>query len=283
MKRGHEGAFFEGVIDFWSKRGEYLFDFGNISGDGPVSSELLRVANARALRWDRTESYDRAVFQSNDDPDTYIKAVFPGRHHKDLKRKIRALEEWGEIGAHTVERAALQGCSERFLKLERSGWKGRIGTALDQNPDERAFFEEIIRAGAERGRVFMRVLTAGDKEVAMVVAIRAGGAGFMFKVAFDETRGKSSPGLLLELENIRYFSKESGLAWIDSCTAPGNSMYNRLWHGRRNISSFVVSTQSSIGDTLVGIASALRRLLRDSGSAGNSSSEGTPAPPLKPI
>jgi hypothetical protein len=57
-----------------------------------------------------------------------------------------------------------------------------------------------------------------------------------FKITYDEAYAKYSPGVLLELENIRQLH-QGCLSWMDSCAAPNRFMINQLWPERVEVQS----------------------------------------------
>jgi len=66
-------------------------------------------------------------------------------------------------------------------------------------------------------------------------------AAYAFKIAFDEKYAAYSPGVLLEMENMRCLREEQSIPWMDSCAIPNHSMINHLWPSRRAIETRLVS------------------------------------------
>jgi len=94
----------------------------------------------------------------------------------------------------------------------------------------------------------MLEMRAGPRLVAAQCNILAGEGAFCFKIGFDATLGRYSPGVQLELENLRGFH-DYGLAWMDSCADPDNAMINRLWPDRRRISTLLVPCGGAFGQS----------------------------------
>jgi len=90
----------------------------------------------------------------------------------------------------------------------------------------------------------------------------SGPGSFAFKIAFDEKYARHSPGVLLELENIRRLHTQSKIRWMDSCADPSHPMLNRLWPDRRTIQDVVVGAGRPLGDWVVATAPLLRLLNR---------------------
>jgi hypothetical protein len=140
---------------------------------------------------------------------------------------------------------------EEFLQLESSGWKGREGSAMNSNEPDRCFFKAITTEAFRRERLEMIALRLEGRPIAYKCNFLAGRASFTFKIAFDENYSQFSPGMLLEIENVRRLHAQSKIEWVDSCADPGNFMFNRLWLGRRTIQNVLVSTGKAPGDLFV--------------------------------
>ncbi|CAN0483280.1 unnamed protein product, partial [Phaeothamnion confervicola] len=151
---------------------------------------------------------------------------------------------------------------EAFLGLEKSGWKGRSGTALAAQEREAQYFRLMAGEAARLGRLEMLGLFLDGTPVALKCNFTGGRTQFSFKIAFDESYRPFSPGVLLELEHIEAFDCNDALDHADSCAIPGHPMIGRLWHGRRAIGHLLISTGSRRGTLALGAISALRALKR---------------------
>ncbi len=159
-----------------------------------------------------------------------------------MRRLLEA--EVGVLGVrdHTVDEEG----PARFLELERSGWKGRTGTAMACDPDHARLFVDLCRGWERAGRLQLLALQSDERVVSMKCNVHAGAGTFCFKIAFDEELARFSPGVQLEIANIERFHRgKSG--WMDSCATPTNSMINRLWEHRRRLQTLVVSPSGSRG------------------------------------
>ena len=61
----------------------------------------------------------------------------------------------------------------------------------------------------------------------------AGSAAYAFKTTFDEAFARSSPGMLLELANVRQVDADPAIQWMDSFTEANVLAVERLWPERR--------------------------------------------------
>lgn len=116
----------------------------------------------------------------------------------NLRRRRKKLEGYGRVA---LERAGggldLEARLEQGYALEQSGWKGRRGTAISQDPATRGFYSELAREAACRGELALYLLSAGGRPVAFQYGLEHGGRYFLLKPGYDERLKECSPGQLL--------------------------------------------------------------------------------------
>lgn len=195
--------------------------------------------------------------------EAYLQRSLSSDKRRDLQRKQRRLMELGHlehVPLHVQPDA--EHWLQEFLRMEMAGWKGRQGTALACKPSDRDFFLTVARAGLERQRLQLLGLMLNQQPIALRCNLIAKPGSFFFKPAFDEAYHQHSPGVLLELENIRQLHADPRIEWMDSCTDPNNQLLNALWHDRRTIVSLVAATGQGMGNLLVKSFPWMRRLKR---------------------
>jgi CelD/BcsL family acetyltransferase involved in cellulose biosynthesis len=214
--------------------------------DGPVARAVADRMAEHRLEPVVYRAYQRAGLHRRDEP-TYLDETRSPHHRREGRRLQRKLER--ELGAALIveDRAGDPAAVEDFLELEAAGWKGAAGTAFIRRPGHAEFFRELCDRFAAQGRLQLLASSAGGRIVAMKVNVRSGGGLFCFKIAHDETLGRYSPGVQLEVETVSRFHGDRELAFMDSCAAPGNAMINRLWPDRRAITSTVLPTSGALG------------------------------------
>src|SRR5690606_5043276 len=133
VARGCEAEFWRALLG-WADRnagGGMFLHLAHIPLDGELHGALLEV-----LAWEGREAAlvrreQRAFLETNLPPDAYLELALKPKRRSELARKQRRLSELGpltiarEIGTDRIEEWA-----DRFLELERSGWKGRAHSAL---------------------------------------------------------------------------------------------------------------------------------------------------------
>jgi Acetyltransferase (GNAT) domain len=156
---------------------------------------------------------------------------------------------------------------ESFLEVEAQGWKGTAGGAFASRESHAQYFREVTREAFRRGRGTFLSLTLDGRPIALKHNLHAQDGVFTFKITFDEAYAKFSPGLLLEIENIRDVHRDRRVKWLDSCATPRHPMANRIWGERRMIRRTLISDGSRAGDFVLSALPLLRwmkRLLRPS-------------------
>jgi hypothetical protein len=228
-------------------------------GDGPLHHVLNSLLYERQLPTYVFESYSRALIRPKTDGDTYLTTTISGRHRKELRRKEKKLAELGKLSFTALEpEANPELWIESFLNLESGGWKGKEGSALKVKESERVFFQTVANEASRRGRLMMLAVNIDDRPVAEKCNFLAGDGAFAFKIAYDEEFAEYSPGVLLEVENIRQLHANPKITWMDSCAAPDHFMINRFWTERRTIQTIMVPTKGGWGELLISLMPLLR-------------------------
>jgi CelD/BcsL family acetyltransferase involved in cellulose biosynthesis len=264
LRRGHARECLAAFLD-WMRTGPCrasLVEWGLVAADGAFHAALTGALEDTGRRNFVSRKTTRAVLRPRADAEAFISAALPGKSRKEFRRLERRLAESGELRYTSPEGDAENDRWIReFLSLEARGWKGQRGSAFDCSDANRRFFSNIAREAARRGRLMMLGLHVGDRPVALKCNFLAGRGSFAFKIAYDESYARFSPGTLLELENIRRFHSRPELQWMDSCADPEHFMANRLWLDRRALVTMITATGRTAGG-FVAVMPTLRRLYR---------------------
>jgi CelD/BcsL family acetyltransferase involved in cellulose biosynthesis len=270
LLRGSEESAAEAMLHE-ARREVGLIAFDRLPAEGPVASALASACDALGVKPIVWKRFERAALERRPDDD-YVSSTLCGKHFRDLRRKGRKLErELGDIAF--VDRAGDPHAVDDFLALEAAGWKGEEGTALAAGPGAE-FFRAICGTFAEAGRLQMLAMQAGDRTVAMQSALIAGGGLFCFKIAYDESLGRFSPGTQLMAQTASEFHRRKELKWVDSCSKPKSEPIERLWPDRRELTTILVPGAGAKGRAVsleAKIAARLRAGLRSDHQALNPS------------
>jgi hypothetical protein len=227
---------------------EPLIEFSDVAGDGEFMHLLMEVIAEQKLGWLVTQSITRPVLRPRTDAEAYLAEALDGDARRKLRSKEKGLRAVGPIRTDSAESASdIEAWLETFVRLEASGWKGAQGGALAQKPSARAYVETVVREAHRRGRVMALTLKVGDRPVAMKLNLRSGDDWFAYKIAYDPEFSRFSPGLQMEIENIRRVHLLGKVRWMDSCTGPTIRVFRDVWLDRRSIQTLVIATGSEPG------------------------------------
>jgi CelD/BcsL family acetyltransferase involved in cellulose biosynthesis len=261
VRSGYAGACLEAFFRWLAadRRGAAVLECPRLSGDGPFHQALVEHLAQHQTPALVVEWGTRAVLRPRADAQAYLGEALSAGKRKKLRRAEERLREAGPLEYAALEAPAhLEAWLEEFLRLEAGGWKGRAGTALNCSPAHRDFFLAVCREAFRRGRLMLLALRCGGRPVAALCNFLAGPASFAFKVAFDEAYARFSPGVLLELENVRRMHRQTGFLWQDSCADSGPSLTTQLWLDRRVIQTLLVAPGKGPGPFLVAVLPLLR-------------------------
>lgn len=158
--------------------------------------------------------------------------AFSGKRRKELPRLVRRLSEQGEVRLESVRGEDAVRMFETFMELEASGWKGKKGTALLNDPASTQFARRMIAARARSDGVRIDVFSVSGKAIAMLVILLEGNHAFSWKIAFDEDYAHFSPGSQVTLYALEKNLQDKQLKSADSLAVPGHRMIEPLWRGR---------------------------------------------------
>jgi hypothetical protein len=120
-----------------------------------------------------------------------------------------------------------------FFALEARGWKGVRGTAAAQMMAVRRFMDSAVSGLAAHGQVWVARLLQGDRTIAAGVLLKSGNGAWFWKIAYDETMGRASPGVQLTVDLTEAMLAAPAVAWCDSCAIADHPMIDSIWLERR--------------------------------------------------
>ncbi|KQT88377.1 GNAT family N-acetyltransferase [Aurantimonas sp. Leaf443] len=227
---------------------------------------LRRAADAEDGRVAITERRCRARLLPAPDGPAFWSSTVSGQHRREQQRQRRRLADSGRLDFVVARTPCEIAASvEDFLALEAAGWKGARGSAVASDRAVALFFRAYLRDMALAGLVETHALKLDDRPLAVSVSLHAGRRAFTWRIAFDESFRKSSPGLLL-FENItlRYLA-DGAIEEVDSCNHRDAGFQATRWPARHGMVDVLVDLRAK---PLWPVASALalrerwRRLLR---------------------
>ncbi len=252
------------LLDWLGKRGPHFggLHLCKLDEDGPFATILRDVAVTRGLSIRRFEGHHRAVLNHRSWAEAED-AINP-RKLKELRRQQRRLAELGMISVeHRTEPRAVRDGIELFLALEASGWKGREQTALLSDTRTSSFVRALSRGLARNGRMRVVLMWLDNKVIAAALLMESGDRSWLWKISYDETYARFSPGVQLVLDITRHQLTRNGIVVTDSCAIPDHPMIDALWRDRMPVGDWMIATAKPGTFTLMGsMHEAARRRLR---------------------
>jgi CelD/BcsL family acetyltransferase involved in cellulose biosynthesis len=107
------------------------------------------------------------------------------------------------------------------------------------------------------------LLTLDGKPIAAQVVLRQEATAYTWKIAYDATYEKYSPGVLL-VDRLAEQMLENGIDQIESCSPQGGFM-EKVWSGRRRTVELLIETGSRPRIAFAAVLAFLRShaMLRD--------------------
>lgn len=222
---------------------------GLLGADGEAARTLAAALGRRRAAATELARLDRPVVRRRAEP-TYLDAL-SGDRRKGLRRRGRRLAEdlGGDLAYvdHAAPGADVGAALARFLAMERDGWKGRDGGALDCRPGHGEFFRAMCHGFASAGRLRLWALEVAGRPVAYQCCLLAGDTVFEVKTAYDETLRRHAPGVLLALGMIDRFHADGRYGALDSCTGTDVTVAHELFPDRRAVTDLLLPLPGLLG------------------------------------
>ena len=243
VRKGMERAFWAAFLA-WAdaEAGPALFaHLPQMPIDGDLAAALRVEAAAQGRRLELVHREDRALLDSDLAPAEYLEHAVRAKKRKELRRLQARLSDEGMVKVERVnDERCLATWTDHFLALEKSGWKGKAGSALASCDATAGLFRDALRGAAERGRLERLSLLLNGRPIAMLANFVVPPGAYAYKTTFDERYARFSPGVLLQLDNLALLDHPE-VAWCDSCAAPDHPMIDGLWTERRAVGRYSVA------------------------------------------
>ncbi|MDH5545588.1 MAG: GNAT family N-acetyltransferase [Gammaproteobacteria bacterium] len=130
----------------------------------------------------------------------------------------------------------MEQCVDDYGKLESSGWKAEMGTAISVDNSQGRFYIDILTRLAETGNARVYQLHYNDKLVATDLCVSDSKQIIILKTTYDESESSSSPALLMrrhyfedifntsEFQRIEFYGKV--MEWHKKWTTDIRQMYH---------------------------------------------------------
>jgi CelD/BcsL family acetyltransferase involved in cellulose biosynthesis len=132
-------------------------------------------------------------------------SALPAGRRQNLRRRLRRLEErHGPVRLEVLDGSEHLGAAlDDGLRLEASGWKSGIGTAILARPAAARFYRRLAVEAAARGWLRLAFLRAGDRRVAFDYGLEHRGVHYLLKTGYEDELRAFGPGMLLRAAMVR--------------------------------------------------------------------------------
>jgi CelD/BcsL family acetyltransferase involved in cellulose biosynthesis len=225
--------------------------------DGAVAAALVDAARRRGRPVDVLDPHVRGALYRDDPTMIDPRRGLTAHRRKEYARLMRRLAEVGEVKlVASIAPAEVAERFEQFLELEAAGWKGQRGSALASSAATRDFARAAVLARAAAGHARIDSIDLGGKPIAMLVSFAAGATAWTWKIAYDETWGRFSPGVQLMLAVPSQIFSDATIRSIDSCASADHPMIDHIWSGRMAVGTLVIGPPGGSTAHRIGLAAA---------------------------
>jgi hypothetical protein len=240
-------AMLESLFGFLRERRARVLRWATLPADTAFHSVLVDWLDDNRLEYRVTKRVSRPVLHAATAEDAQATVDWiGGKRAREFRRLRRRLEEMGELRLRKIDEPhdASEWMAD-FLAIERSGWKGASGSAIDCRPGERAWFVAVATQAAAEGALQVYALELAGRPIAMAVNFRAGRRVWCFKTAYQDELARWAPGAVLEYESTLAALADPRIDWMDACTGSDDGLMGALWPGRRPVVDLLIATQRS--------------------------------------
>jgi CelD/BcsL family acetyltransferase involved in cellulose biosynthesis len=215
---------------------------------GPVAQALRAEIARRGAAHAAFGRHQRAALRPDGDAADYVERAIGKKRHKEFNRLRRRLAEAGSVTFEVARGpAAVAAALQGFLALEAKGWKGAAGTALIRDPELRRFAETAVDALARQGQASVARLLLGSQPIACIVTLQSAGGAWCWKIAYDESLARFSPGVQAMMELTDALLADDTVAFADSCATPDHPMIDHLWRERLVMADLMIALRPGAG------------------------------------
>lgn len=212
------------------------------AGDSRFQRALKNLLPDRGLMNWSTDTSTRSLLRRKHGATAGLWPAVPDNLRRQLERKAKRLSERGRLEHVAMQPGdALQTWVDDFLRIDAGSWKKRCGRAPGWDSQH---LHDVAGSAFERGRLLMLGIDLDGAPIARSCMLIADGGSFALGTTFDERFARFSPGVLLELDNVRHLDALPGIDWIDACSARQNVLISRLSNERRAIQSLTIGSSA---------------------------------------
>ncbi|HHH36204.1 MAG TPA: GNAT family N-acetyltransferase [Gammaproteobacteria bacterium] len=144
------------------------------------------------------------------------------------RRERKLMDKMGAEFAIITDRKDADSVLEEIYDVEASGWKGRKGTAIKQQPATLRFYTRLIQHAADSGMLRLFVLRLEGRIIAFQVTTFTAGTISMLKIGYLEELARLSPGQALQIRILRWAFEQPEVKVFDLLGGGGEAYQTKL-------------------------------------------------------
>ncbi len=201
--------------------------------DGAFATMLAMIVRRAQMPTADFNRRRRALLAPSGERSLYLEQAIGARQQKELRRQWRRLSETGAVlFTAATEPPAVAVALSDFLALEAGGWKGRAGTATADRDDLHRFLRTAVGGLAAEDKVSINRILVDGRAIAVGIVLRSGRDAWFWKIAYDESFARFSPGVVLTVALSNELLEDAAIERADSCATENHPMIDRLWRER---------------------------------------------------
>jgi CelD/BcsL family acetyltransferase involved in cellulose biosynthesis len=212
---------------------------------GPFAAALAPILRRVQMPTAAFNRHSRALLAPpHDGRAHYIERALGSRRLKELRRMGRRLADLGAVLFTAARQLSdVIPALEDFLALEASGWKGEAGTAAAQHEGLSHFIGTALGGLAEEGKVTINRMLVDGRAIAASITLRSGEGAWFWKIAYDESFARYSPGVMLTVALSEELLDDANVAHADSCATANHPMIDHIWRERLSLCDLLIGVR----------------------------------------
>jgi len=211
------------------------------------TSQLIAwtMSETRPFRWQRTFCEEAPFINCAGNWQDYLESRGQTRRTSWQKYE-RRLSRLGAVFEVMKSWDEISPCLPEVLQIEASGWKGREGSSIVQDPATRRFYEGICNNLAQTGKLRLFLFRRNGQIIAFQLATLHAGTLTGLKASYLDEFAKESPGQALQFWITRWAFAEQDVQTYD-LLGPSSEYKLRFSTGSERLETLYVFAHNLAG------------------------------------